>query len=162
VNCLSHRHHRRGLSLWLVVALLFKQIATSAYGCPGGMFPGAGDADAEHVVSIDHDAHAGHGAPRHATTAMPDDMVDCDMSTGLGTDTPQLCKLHCEPANQTTLHASASNDAPAAPLLWAVLDWSPGALPHHQLGNTPRLGVVSGAPPPGAPPLYLSLLVLRN
>jgi hypothetical protein len=43
-----------------------------------------------------------------------------------------------------------------------VLDWSPPALLPQQLANTPRLGVASGAPPPGSPPLYLSLLVLRN
>jgi hypothetical protein len=165
VNLLHDRRHRRGLSLWLVVALLFMQIATSAYACPGEMFMVA--AADEPFASVDHDHTAGpqdhHGAGEHAAAAMSADMVDCDMAAGLDADSPQLCKLHCEPGNQTPLHASASTDTPAAPLLcWAVLDWSSTALLPQQLGLTPRLGVASGAPPPGAPPLYLSLLVLRN
>lgn len=165
VNFLHQRHHRRGLSLWLVVALLFMQIATSAYACPGGMFMAAAGEDQATSIDYGHAAgpQADHGAGHPATAAMSPDMVDCDMAAGLDAETPQLCKLHCEPGNQTPLHASASTDAPAAPLLfWAVLDWSATALLPQQLGNTPRLGVASGAPPPGAPPLYLSLLVLRN
>jgi hypothetical protein len=166
VNLLHDRRHRRGLSLWLVVALLFMQIATSAYACPGGMFmAAAGDEPSASIAGEDHaaglDAH--HGAGEHAAAAMSADMGDCDMAAVLDADSPQLCKLHCEPGNQTPLHASASTDTPAAPLLcWAVLDWSSTALLPQQLGLTPRLGVASGAPPPGAPPLYLSLLVLRN
>jgi hypothetical protein len=165
VNLLHHRRHRPGLSLWLVVALLFMQIATSAYACPGGMFMAA-VAD-EQSASIGHDGDHGagmeahHDAGQHAAAAMSPDMVDCDMAAGLDANSPQLCKLHCEPGNQTPLHASASTDAPVAPLLWAVLDWSTTALLPQQC-NTPRLGVASGAPPPGTPPLYLSLLVLRN
>jgi hypothetical protein len=167
VNFLHQRHHRRGLSLWLVVALLFMQIATSAYACPGGMFMAAVADGQSASLDDDGDQVAGtaahHGTGQNAAAAMSPDMVDCDMAAGLDAETPQLCKLHCEPGNQTPLHASASTDAPAAPLLfWAVLDWSATALLPQQLGNTPRLGVASGAPPPGAPPLYLSLLVLRN
>lgn len=166
VNLLHHRRKQHGLSLWLVVALLFMQIATSAYACPGNLFMGA--ADAGQSASIGHADHGGgtadhHGASQHDMAAMSPDMVDCDMSQGLDAESPQLCKLHCEPGSQTPLHASASTDAPAASLLcWAVLDWSSAALLPQQLGHTPRLGVASGAPPPGAPPLYLSLLVLRN
>jgi hypothetical protein len=164
VNCLPHRHHRRGLTLWLVVALLFMQIATSAYACPGEMFMAAAGEDQATSIDDGHAAgqHTDHGAGHPATAAMSPDMVDCDMAAGLDADSPNLCKLHCEPGNQTPLHASASSDAPAAPLhFWAVLDWSPTAL-LPQLGNKPRLGVASGASPPGSPPLYLSLLVLRN
>lgn len=170
VNLQHHRHSRRGLSLWLVVALLFMQIATSAYACPGGVFMAAIGGQ---VASVDHTAdhgtgpqalHEGHTAGHDSNaTGLSPDMVDCDMSAGLDADSPQLCKLHCEPGSQTPLHASASTDALAAPLLcWAVLDWSSTALLPRQLSHTPRLGVASGAPPLGAPPLYLSLLVLRN
>lgn len=194
VNLLHHRHPRRGLSLWLVVALLFMQIATSAYACPGGVFMAGTYADAAASGSQDDDGaaadatHHGHHprqpgssahdgdpqasrpdghdhaavSPEAAAAALSPDMVDCDMSAGLDADSPQLCKLHCEPGSQTPLHASASTDAPVAPLLWAVLDWSSTALLPQQQGHLPRLGVASGAPPPGAPPLYLSLLVLRN
>jgi hypothetical protein len=194
VNCLHHRHHRRVLSLWLVVALLFMQIAMSAYACPGELFLTAdvkedgaaasstgGNAAAETTLAAGHghhphDAdptahdgahhlagHVNHVADHSAAAALSPDMTDCDMAMGLDADSPNLCKLHCEPGNQTPLHASASTDAPAAPLLcWAVLDWSSTALLPQQLGHMPRLGVASGAPPPGAPPLYLSLLVLRN
>jgi hypothetical protein len=197
VHRLLHRHPRRSLSLWLVAALLFMQIAISAYACPSVMVMAAAAAtdDAATASSIAAGpARASTGAPSHghhphdadpsahdgehqpvahppdhpadlpAATAMSPDMIDCDMAMGLGldADAAQLCKLHCEPANQTPLHASAPVDAPMAPLLWAVLDWSSTARLAQQLGHTPRLGVASGAPPPGAAPLYLSLLVLRN
>jgi hypothetical protein len=195
VNCLHHRHRRRGLSLWLVVALLFMQIATSAYACPGELFlmadvkqDGAAasstggkpapettlaaghshhphEADPTAPDGAHHQAdHVNHVADHSAAAALSPDMTDCDMAMGLDAHSPNLCKLHCEPGNQTPLHASASTDAPAAAALlcWAVLDWSSTALLPQQPGLTPRLGVASGAPPPGAPPLYLSLLVLRN
>jgi hypothetical protein len=77
-----------------------------------------------------------------------------------GADTALLCKAHCEPGSPNSASAPAA-DAPAAPPLLAVLDWSTPAL---QLADPPRRDAValSGAPPPGAAPLYLALLVLRN
>jgi hypothetical protein len=75
-------------------------------------------------------------------------------------DDALLCKAHCEPGSPKSAAAAAA-DAPAAPPLLAVLDWSMPAL---QLADPIRRDAVvhSGAPPPGAAPLYLALLVLRN
>jgi hypothetical protein len=74
---------------------------------------------------------------------------------------PQLCKLHCSPASQT-VQASVVLDAPSAPLLLAVLDWAPAAQLLAGDAVLARRLTPSGAAPPGAPPLYLALLVLRH
>ena len=49
-----------------------------------------------------------------------------------------------------------------ATALAALAVVQPGAKAQAVAGGLFSLGVASGAPPPGAPPLYLSLLVLRN
>lgn len=70
------------------------------------------------------------------------------------------CKAHCEPGSPNASPAPAA-DAPASPPLLAVLDWSATA----RLATEPArrlVAALSGAPPPGAAPLYLALLVLRN
>jgi len=59
----------------------------------------------------------------------------------------------CEP--------TPASAAPATPVLLAVLDWTHAQL----LPAQPAAGmapVTYGASPPGSPPLYLRLLVLRN
>lgn len=134
------RPHRRGhpwVSGWLIVALLFMQLAGSAYACP-------------RVAPAPHDA---------AGASMP----GCDMHRAWNATDPAptpLCKAHCQQGSQSVGQAVTPTLQPV-PLLWAVLDWGAlAAAPERHARHTDA--APSGAPPPGAPPIYLSLLVLRN
>jgi hypothetical protein len=117
--------------------LLLTQLVTSAYACPA-------------IV----------GAVSSAAAMA--DMPGCDgnMPATMDPDHPQLCRAHCQSGSQAVPHAQAL-DAPSVPLLLAVLDWTRDLLLPAQ--PAARASAVSpGASPPGSPPLYLSLLVLRN
>lgn len=130
------RRPTRWLSGWLIVVLLFAQLATAAYACP--LPPAA--------------------APSAPMAAMP----GCDehLPGALDPDQPQLCRAHCQQGAQTVGQPVAP-DLTAVPVLLAVLDWTPAVVAVSP-GAVPTAELVSGAPPPGSPPLYLSLLVLRN
>ena len=135
-----HRNPVRWLSGWLAVALLFMQLATAGHACPLLAVP-----DLRPVPTV----------------AMP----GCDMAaTGVADDPASpLCRGHCQQGQQA-LDQSPAADLAAAPLLLAVLDWAAPA-PVGTAGRADaarRTGVASGAPPPGALPIYLRLLVLRN
>jgi hypothetical protein len=133
------RRLRRLLCGWLGVALLFAQLATAAYACP----------------------RSGAGAP---TTVVEAHMPGCDgqMPTSMDPAQPQLCKAHCERGSQTVNAVSAVDLSPV-PLLLAVLDWSARSQARALPAIAQRYpGALAGAPPPGSPPLYLALLVLRN
>lgn len=139
-----HRRATRWLSGWLAVALLFMQLAVSAYACPM----------AQGTARV-------MGTNEVATNVMP----DCAGNSPLAMDPaqPLLCQAHCQHGAQAAQPTPAL-DAPASPLLLAVLDWSaacalPGLLPQPALRAS---ALSAGAPPPGSPPLYLALLVLRN
>ena len=132
-----HRSRRRWLSVWLIAALLCLQMAAAAYACP------------RIAAHID------------AAGAMAE-MDDCvgGAAAAMDPEQPQLCRLHCEPGTQT-LSPTLALDFASVPVLVAVLDWRPAFVD----ADTPPMHGVSfpaGAPPPGSPPLYLSLLVLRN
>jgi hypothetical protein len=136
-----HPRYGRRLSGWLILVLLFAQLATAAYACPRTAAAGAADT---------------------AVGAMAD-MPGCEgaLPGAMDPDQPQLCKAQCEYGSQT-VNAAAPIDVPAPTLMLAVLDWSPRA-PLLAAPGGPRYGQVpSGAAPPGSPPLYLSLLVLRD
>jgi hypothetical protein len=131
------RRHRRVLSGWLILALLFAQFAVAAYACP-------------------------RATAEPANMAAMDEMPGCDgsMAATIDPGQPQLCKAHCERGAQTVNPISAI-DLPAATSMAAVLDGSPRLLLADAAAA--RHGPVpSGAPPPGSPPLYLTLLVLRR
>lgn len=137
------------LTGWLGVALVFMQLAVSAYACP--MAQGTASDNASNMAGAN---------------AMP----DCAGNSLLAMDPaqPLLCLAHCQQGAQAA-QPTATLDAPASPVLLAVLDWSPLALLPGTLqataGNTPtaRWGASPpGAPSPGSPPIYLALLVLRN
>lgn len=132
-----HRRPTRWLSGWLSVMLLSMQLATAAYACPA------------------------LAAVAQGSVAMAE-MPGCEghMPKAMDPDQAQLCKAHCQQGSQT-VHPTQASDAPATPVLLAVLDWTHAALlPAQPAGQLPV--VSSGAPPPGSPPLYLCLLVLRN
>jgi hypothetical protein len=158
------RHHRLGLSLWLVITLLFTQLASAAYACP--QLRAAAPVVSDSAASADM-------APLADMSGTPD-MADCDgmmmmmaspdgPASAMDPAQPQLCKLHCSPASQT-VQASAVLDAPSAPplLLLAVLDWAPAARQLTADAVLVRQHVPAGAVPPGAPPLYIALLALRH
>ncbi len=143
-NLRLHRRSTRWLSGWLGVALVFMQLAVSAYACP--MAQGA--------ANVNRSSMAGSNV-----------MPDCAGNSPLAMDPaqPLLCLAHCQQGAQAA-QPTATLDAPANPVLLAVLDWSPLALHSGALAvlvaNTPASN--AGAPPPGSPPIYLALLVLRN
>lgn len=148
-----HLRSTRWLTGWLGVALVFMQLAVSAYACP--MVRGT----AQGTVSVMTQNVSGANL-----------MPDCAGNLPLAMDPaqPLLCLAHCQQGAQAAQPAPTL-DAPASPVLLAVLDWSPLALRPGTLQapalNTPasRSGASPpGAPPPGSPPIYLALLVLRN
>ena len=89
-------------------------------------------------------------------------MPGCDgnMPRDMDADQPQLCQAHCQQGEQV-VGAAPVGDWTPTPLLLAVIDWrraAQAALPPAR----PWFGPPPGAVPPGSPPIYLSLLVLRN
>jgi hypothetical protein len=128
---------RRRVSLALVLSLLFAQWATASYICP-------------------------RAAPTAGAAAMST-MADCAGMTPAAMDPeqPQLCKAHCE---QGTQSVNATPQPLPATLftLWAVLDWHVVPRP----GTPAAAGALKAdrhAPsPPGQPPIYLTLRVLRD
>ena len=144
----SSRHARRLISGWLVAALLFMQFAVAAHACQAA---GRAAAVPHPVAALKH-APGCHGGGATADGAAPD------------ADSPHLCKAHCQQGAQTPGVAPLA-DAPSTSWLpVATLDWTQAALTFHapapSAGQQPALR--SGAPPPGTPPLFLSLLVLRR
>lgn len=123
----------RWLSGSMVVVLLAVQFATAAYACPKQALPNAS-----------------------AAAAMP----GCDGTLPTDAEQPLLCQAHCQQGTQT-VHPTPVTDAPASPVLLAVLDWTPTAW--QPLRPEARPSWFSpGASPPGSPPRYLSLQILRN
>lgn len=119
---------RRWLAAWLVLVMLFAQLATAAYACPRGL------AEAPVAMPACHGAH-------------PE------------VDQPQLCKAHCEQGSQS-FSPVVSPDLSTVPMLLAVLDWTRAA-PTTAMQAWPA-ALHAGAPPPGSPPIYIALQVLRN
>jgi len=128
------RRPTRWLSSWLGLALLFMQLATAAYACPAAV-------QAPVVLA---------------------EMPGCSgiMPGAMDPDQPQLCQAHCQQGSQT-VQPTPTSDVPATPVLIAVLDWRHVALLPTQPACRTSI-VTPGGSPPGSPPLYLSLLVLRN
>jgi hypothetical protein len=132
-----HRAFKRWVSGGLVMLVLFMQLATAAYACPAELQALRADA---------------------AMAAMPG--CEGGMSLDMDADQPQLCKAHCQQGDQVTGAAPACDWTPW-PVLLAVIDWRQTAqlsLPSARQWSGPPPGAV----PPGSPPIYLSLLVLRN
>lgn len=133
------RRHRGWLSGWLIALVLFTQLATAAYACPQ-LSPASDDAAA-------------------AMAAMPD--CEGSMPTSMDPDQPQLCKAHCETGKTSVNSQVAALDAPPAMAVGAALVGIVDVADAAQLAATMPASVADG-PPVGSPPLYLSVLVLRN
>jgi hypothetical protein len=131
------RRHRSWLSRWLVVLLLCTQWVTAAYACP---------------------QRTGNADPGTTVIAMAS-MPDCDGSMpAMDPEQPQLCKAHCEIGQQSVQSGSTLLDVPVVMAHGGALM---GVLPVARQATS--LPPTRGAgPPTGTPPLYLSLLVLRN
>ena len=127
-----------------IVALLFMQLAVSAYVCP---------------MAQAHSVAAGAVA-EIATMA---DMPGCHGKAGMDPAQGALCKAHCQQGDQVVggPHTGAA-DAPATAGLLALLDWRGTTLAVHSQAQTAGQALPHCAAPPGAPPRYLSLLVLRQ
>ena len=156
-----YRRPKRWLSGWLAMLLLVSQLATAAYACPATgaaslrMAPSAALPDMPHMPIMPNMPNMPN---------MPDmpDMPGCDgrMAGLQDPDQPLLCQAHCQ-QGALTVHPTPATDAPPSPVLLAVLDWAPAAwLPTQPAARASALA--PGAAPPGAPPRYLVLLVLRN
>lgn len=116
--------------------LLYAQLVAAAYSCPGLEVP--------------------------AEAVPAETLVDCGTHPHgqMDPDQPLLCKAHCDPGEQSPNSSPGSlltaHAAPLPVLLWVLPQAdSPADL------EVPAYAPASG-PPRGAPPLYLSLLVLRN
>ncbi len=125
----------RWLCSWLMLPLLFMQLAAAAHACASGVAP-AGEA-----VAAMPDCHA---SPLSAENADP----------------AQLCQAHCAQGHQAVDAAHAGEWTPW-PLLVSVIDWRHAAQ-HCQPVQRRLAAPLLGGAPPGSPPIYLSLLVLRN
>jgi len=128
---------RRWVSSGLVMAMLFMQLATAAYACP----------------------QIERGQQELAMAAA---MPGCEgMPAQMDDDQPQLCKAHCDKDAQGTGSVVLPDLQPNPAALTLPLGLVEPVRP------LLPAGIAAGHPasqlrPPGAPPLYLSLLVLRN
>jgi hypothetical protein len=127
------RRHRQLFATFVAALLLYAQLAVAAYACPGVQVP-----------------------PAAAS------MVDCDSHPhgGMDPDQPQLCQAHCDPGEQSP-NSGAGGLLTAGAAALPVLLW---VLPQADVpaGIEASAYAPANGPPRGGPPLYLSLLVLRN
>lgn len=121
-----------------MVVVLFTQLITSAYACP--------------TIATATTAPV-------AAASMPD--CDGNMPGAMDPDQPQLCQAHCSQGLQAVQSTPGADTAPVPLVLLAILDWT-HVTPEQTLRADRLVPAATGAPPPGAPPIYLSLLVLRN
>ncbi len=126
------------MAAWLAGFMLLVQLVTAAYACP-------------------------RSEDRSDTAALAAELMhecDGDMHGAMDPEQPQLCKAHCDQGTQS-VNLQASPEFHASPAALPVLLW---VLP--LLAEPPSVMALSKAPtegpPRGSPPLYLSLLSLRN
>lgn len=113
------------LSRLLIAAILFAQMAVSAYACPSLLTSGVG-----------------------ATTAATADSMpmDCEqMARMLDPAASSLCAAHCHSHEQSADHA----DSPALPpALFATLYWLAAQPPVEPVSDAPGVSVLHAALPP--------------
>lgn len=137
------RAHRWLCGLFAAV-LLFGQTAAVVHACQRMILTAPGGGLAAAVAAADAMAPcSGH--------------AEADPAPGPAL----LCKAHCQADQQSVNSAPALADLPS-PLLLGPVPWhwpDPAALPAR---GQPARSALPVGPPAGTPPLYLSLLVLRN
>jgi hypothetical protein len=133
------RRHR-WLNGLLAAVLLFGQTAAVVYACEQRLatLPAPEEAPAERSACAEH---------RSAEQAQPESAL--------------LCKAHCQADEQSVNSAPGTADLPPGDGL-GILLWSlPDRLVAVPMPASSAWAQPAG-PPAGTPPLYLSLLVLRN
>ena len=127
---------RRWIASSLAVVLVCLQLATAAYAC---VAPGQ---PMQEVVMAD--------------------MPDCPGMTALDDQSPQLCKAHCD-RDKLSVNTTPAVDLPIVLAVDWLLSRSVLALPDATESDAlPAAMAAHTGPPPGAPPVYLAFLVLRN
>ncbi len=115
---------RRRLCRMLIAAIMFAQMAVSAYACPRLL-----------TLSVE----VATFAPA-ASMAM-----DCDPMAVLDPAAPSLCSAHCHNHEQSADHA----DSPVLPPgLFATLYWIAAQTPVEPVSDTPIASVLHAALPP--------------
>ena len=109
----------------MVAAILFAQIAVSAYACPSLLKSGVASA---------------------AVAIADGNVIDCDQMVGmLDPAAPSLCSAHNHSHEQSADHA----DSPVLPpALFAVLYWLMVQTPVERVGTPPAASVLHAALPP--------------
>ena len=105
-------------------------------------------------------ATAAYACP--ALDAVQASMPGCEAMGGTAMDDtlPALCKLHCDKDKQSSAGADApSAAAPMPALLSYGLGWR---IAENDLAVRPASLRPDAGPPRGAPPLFITYLVLRN
>ena len=116
---------RRLLSRLLIAAILFAQLAVSAYACPSMLTSGV---DASTITTAD---------------SVP---MDCDQMAGmLDPAAPSLCAAHCHNHEQSAGHADSPMLPPA---LFATLYWLFTQTPIEPVSEAPEASVLHAALPP--------------
>ncbi len=127
------RSSRRTIAWLCAIAFAWLQLATSAYACP-----------------------ALSGAAGPSSAAMP----NCEsMSVAtIDAEQPNLCKAHCDNDKQRVT-GDHGVDVPAVAALDNASIWRAArrGVQDARSGATPDTG-----PPPGAPPIFIAFVVLRN
>ena len=116
---------QRNICRLLIAAILFVQMAVSAYACPSLL----------------------KSSDRTSTVATTDSMpVDCDQMTGmLDPAAPSLCSAYCHNHEQSSDHA----DSPALPpALFTALYWLVTQTPVEPVSDAPEASVLHAALPP--------------
>ena len=115
---------QRNICRLLIAAILFVQMAVSAYACPSPLR----SSDATTVATIN---------------SMP---MDCDQMAGmLDPAAPSLCYAHCHKHEQSADHA----DSPALPpAMFATLYWLVTQTPVEPVSDAPDASVLHAALPP--------------
>ena len=109
----------------LICAILFVQLAVSAYACPSLLKAGV------------------EATPDATTYSMP---MDCEHMVGmLDPAAPSLCYTHCHNHEQSADHADSPTLPPA---LFATLYWLVAQSPVEPVSDTPETSVLHAALPP--------------
>lgn len=136
---LLSRRTRKQLCTWMAGVLLCAQWMVSAYACPQWLQRAAGQAP-EAVAPV-HNCH-GQAAPVQ------------------NAENTALCKAHCVADEQAPV-VGAAGDLAQPTLGWCIV--APEVALPQPLVSAAAPGVFARAgAPPGWPPVYLTLQVLRN
>lgn len=130
------KQFRRWVSAGVATVLLLLLVTVAAYACPN------------------------LSAPVDRGTMASSMMADCEgMSDSMDAEQPQLCRAHCEKDSSATTTLSVVDVQPSTLAQSLIRVLEPTLIFDVLTAGSAALPVL---PSSGAPPLYLTLLVLRN